>query len=117
MRHQARRWKTATRESNRPLLGRYLLPFFGDMRAADIARADVRRWLDAMSGTPGNATASAPPPPSTPISTAPCGTPPRKPPASLFKRWGTRPSLRRCPTRRRAEILRLFPRNFPNPVC
>ena len=55
MRRQGRRWKPSTREGNRRLIDRYLVPFFGTMRVADIARADVRRWFDSMSGTPGNA--------------------------------------------------------------
>ena len=53
MRRQGRRWKPSTREGNRHLIDRYLVPFFGAMRVADIDRADVRRWFDAMSGTPG----------------------------------------------------------------
>ena len=55
MRRQGRRWKPSTREGNRRLIDRYLVPFFGTMRVADIARADVRRWFDSMNGTPGNA--------------------------------------------------------------
>ena len=55
MRRQARRWKPVTRESYRGLLGRYILPFFGGMRVADVTRADVQRWFDSMSGIPGNA--------------------------------------------------------------
>ena len=39
MRRHARRWKPATREGNRHLTRRYLVPFFGEMRVADIARA------------------------------------------------------------------------------
>ena len=60
MRGQGRRWKPSTREGNRHLIDRYLLPFFGTMRVADIVRADVRRWFDAMSGTPGNANRTLP---------------------------------------------------------
>ena len=30
------------------------------MRVADIARADVRRWFDSMSATPGNANRTLP---------------------------------------------------------
>ncbi|MCY4430283.1 MAG: hypothetical protein OXC11_07820, partial [Rhodospirillales bacterium] len=52
---QARRWKPSTRDSNRHLMERYLVPFFGTLHVADIPRADVRRWFDAMSGAPGNA--------------------------------------------------------------
>ena len=60
MRGQGRRWKPATREGNRTLLSRYLLPFFGAMRVADIARADVARWFDSMIATPGNANRALP---------------------------------------------------------
>ena len=60
MRRQARRWKPSTRENNRHLLNRYLLPFFGDIRVADIAPADVRRWFDSMSATPANANRALP---------------------------------------------------------
>ena len=60
MRRQARRWKPATRDSNRHMLRGYILPFFGAMRLADIARADVRRWFDSMSATPGNANRALP---------------------------------------------------------
>ena len=60
MRRQARRWKPATRDSNRHLLARYLLPVFAEMRVADIARADVRRWFDSMSATPANANRALP---------------------------------------------------------
>ena len=60
MRRQGRRWKPATREGNALLLRRYLVPFFGGTRVADIARADVQRWFDSMSGTPGNANRALP---------------------------------------------------------
>ncbi len=60
MRGQGRRWKPATREGNRHLLVRYLLPFFGAMSVADIARADVVRWFDSMSATPANANRALP---------------------------------------------------------
>ena len=60
MRRQARRWKPSTRENNRLMIRNYLLPFFGAMRVAEIARADVRRWFDAMSDTPGNANRTLP---------------------------------------------------------
>ena len=60
MRRQTRRWKPATRKSNRHLLRVCILPFFGAMRLADIARADVRRWFDSMSATPGNANRTLP---------------------------------------------------------
>ena len=60
MRRQSRRWKPATRVSNSSALGNHILPFFGAMRVEDITRADVRRWFDSMSGTPGNANRSLP---------------------------------------------------------
>ena len=60
MRRQARRWKPSTQENNRHLLKRYLLPFFGDLRVADIAAADVRRWFDSMSATPATANRALP---------------------------------------------------------
>ena len=55
MRRQVRRWKPSTRKGNAHLIDRYFLPFFGAMRVAEIKRADVRRWFDSLSGTPGNA--------------------------------------------------------------
>ena len=60
MRRQGRRWKPSTREGNRHLIDRYLIPFFGNMRVSEIGRADVRRWFDSMSGTPGNANRTLP---------------------------------------------------------
>ena len=42
------------------LLRRYLVPLFGGTRVADIARADMQRWFDSMSGTPGNANRGLP---------------------------------------------------------
>ena len=42
------------------MIDRYLLPFFGTMRVAEIARDDVRRWFDSTSGTPGNANRTLP---------------------------------------------------------
>ena len=60
MRRQGRRWKPSTREGNAHLTDRYLVPFFGTMRVAEIGRADVRRWFDSMSSTPGNANRTLP---------------------------------------------------------
>ena len=60
MRRQGRRWKPSTREGNVLALRRYLMPFFGGMRVADIGRAHVRCWFDSMSGTPGNANRTLP---------------------------------------------------------
>ena len=42
------------------MIERYLVPFFGAKRVAEIARADVRRWFDSLSGTPGNANRTLP---------------------------------------------------------
>ena len=36
------------------------MPFFAAMRVAHIARADVARWFDSMSATPGNANRALP---------------------------------------------------------
>ena len=60
MRRQGRRWKPSTREGNRQMIARHLLPVFGEMRVAEIDRAAVRRWFDSMSGTPGNANRTLP---------------------------------------------------------
>ena len=60
MRRQARRWKPTTRRSNAAALRRHLLPAFGAMRVADIARTDVERWFDSMSGVPGTANRALP---------------------------------------------------------
>ena len=60
MRRHARRWKPSTRESNRSHIDRHLVPFFGTMRVAEIARTDVRRWFDSMSGAPGIANRALP---------------------------------------------------------
>lgn len=60
MRRQGPHWKPATRESNRSALKNHILPFFGGMRVADIARADVQRWFDSMSGAPGTANRALP---------------------------------------------------------
>ncbi|MDE0453707.1 MAG: tyrosine-type recombinase/integrase [Gammaproteobacteria bacterium] len=60
MRRRAHRWKLSTRQSNRHLLERYLVPFFGAMHVARIGRADVRRWFDSLSGSPGSANRTLP---------------------------------------------------------
>ena len=60
MRRQGRRWKQSTEKGNRHLIDRYLVPFFGTMPVAEIARADVQRWFDSMSATPGNANRALP---------------------------------------------------------
>ena len=60
MRRQGPRWKPATRASNRSALRNHILPFFGEIRVADIARADVQRWFDSMSGAPARANRALP---------------------------------------------------------
>ncbi|MCY4597347.1 MAG: site-specific integrase [Bryobacterales bacterium] len=60
MRRQAPRWKPSTRQGNRYLLDRYIVPFFGAMPVAKIARADVRRWFDSMSAIPASANRTLP---------------------------------------------------------
>ena len=55
LRRQCRRWKPATRQSNRSALKNQLLPFFGSMRVADISHSDVQRWFDSLSGSPASA--------------------------------------------------------------
>ena len=60
MRRQGRRWKRSTREGNRHLIDRYLIPFFGEIPVSEIGRTDVRRWFDSMSGTPGSANRALP---------------------------------------------------------
>ena len=60
IRRQGRRWKPSTREGNRHLIDRHLIPFFGNMRVPEVDRADVRRWFDSLSGTPGNANRTLP---------------------------------------------------------
>ena len=57
---QGRRWKPSNREGNVRLIDRYLVPFFGTMHVAEIGHADVRRWFDSLSGTPGNANRTLP---------------------------------------------------------
>ena len=60
VRRRARRWKPATRRSNLYLLRRNILPCFGGMAVAAITRADVQRWFDSLSGTPGVANRALP---------------------------------------------------------
>ncbi len=57
---RAHRWKPATRKSNLGIVRRHILPCFGGMRVAEIARADVQRWFDSLSGTPGVANRALP---------------------------------------------------------
>ena len=60
VRRRARRWKPATRRSNLYLLRRNIRPCFGGMPVATITRADVQRWFDSLSGTPGAANRALP---------------------------------------------------------
>ena len=60
VRRRGHRWKPATRRSNLYLLRRNILPCFGGMAVAAITRADVQRWFDSLSGTPGIANRALP---------------------------------------------------------
>ena len=50
LRRHARRWKPATREANRHLTRRYLVPFFGHMRTADTAPSGCRVRSERPTG-------------------------------------------------------------------
>ena len=60
IRRCAHRWKPSTRKSNLHLLRRTILPCLGGMRVAEVNRADVQRWFDSLSGTPGVANRALP---------------------------------------------------------
>jgi len=60
VRRRAHRWKPSTRKSNLHLLKRYILPPLGGIRVAEMTRANVRRWFDSLSGTPGVANRTLP---------------------------------------------------------
>ncbi len=60
VRRRAHRWKPSTRKSNLHLLRRYILPPLGGLRVAELTRADVRRWFDSLSRTPGVANRALP---------------------------------------------------------
>ncbi len=60
VRRRARRWKPATRRSNLYLLRRNILPCFDGMAVTAITRADVQRWFDSLSSTPGVANRALP---------------------------------------------------------
>ena len=60
VRRRARLWKPATQRSNLGHINRAILPCFGGMRVAEIARADVQRWFASLSGTPGVANRALP---------------------------------------------------------
>ena len=55
LRRTQRRWKPATRATNRDAIASRLLPYFGEMRVPDIGPSDVRCWFDAMSRKPATA--------------------------------------------------------------
>ena len=55
-----RRWKPATRETNRDAIANRILPYFGEMRLPDIDPTDVRRWFDSMSHKPATANRTLP---------------------------------------------------------
>ena len=60
IRRRAHRWKPSTRKSNLHLLKRYILPPLGGIRVAEMTRADVQRWFESLSGTPGVANRALP---------------------------------------------------------
>ena len=60
IRRRAHRWKPSTRKSNLHLLRRTILPCLGGMRVAEVNRANVQRWFDSLSGTPGVANRALP---------------------------------------------------------
>ena len=55
-----RRWKPGTMKVNRNYLRNTILPWFGGMNIADIAREDVQRWFASLRATPVSADRSAP---------------------------------------------------------
>ena len=55
-----RHWKPGTMKVNRNYLRRTILPWFGGMNIADIAREDVQRWFASLRATPVSADRSAP---------------------------------------------------------
>ena len=56
----ARNWKPATLKVNRNYLRSTILPWFGGMNIADIAKQDVQRWFASLSATPVAADRSMP---------------------------------------------------------
>ena len=52
LRRTERRWKPATRKTNRDAITNRILPFFREMRVLDIDPTDVHRWFDAMCHKP-----------------------------------------------------------------
>jgi len=55
-----RNWKSGTLKVNRTYLRSTILPWFGGMNIADIAREDVQRWFASLRATPVAADRSAP---------------------------------------------------------
>ncbi len=55
-----RTWKPRTMEVNRTYLRNQILPWFGGMNIAYIAREDVQRWFSSLRATPVAADRSAP---------------------------------------------------------
>ena len=55
-----RNWKPGTMEVNRKYLRNQILPWFGGMNIADIAKTDVQRWFASLRATPVSADRSAP---------------------------------------------------------
>ena len=56
----ARNWKPGTLKVNRNYLRNTILPWFGGMNIADIAKQDVQRWFASLHATPVAADRSAP---------------------------------------------------------
>ncbi|MCY4503017.1 MAG: tyrosine-type recombinase/integrase [Alphaproteobacteria bacterium] len=56
----ARNWKPGTLKVNRNYLRSTILPWFGGMNIADIAKQDVQRWFASLSATPVAADRSMP---------------------------------------------------------
>ncbi len=54
------RWKPRTMKVNRKYLRNQILPWFGGMNIADIAKQDVQRWFASLRATPVSADRSAP---------------------------------------------------------
>jgi len=55
-----RNWKSGPLKVNRTYLRSMILPWFGGMNIADIAREDVQRWFASLRATPVAADRSAP---------------------------------------------------------
>jgi Phage integrase, N-terminal SAM-like domain len=43
--------EATTRESYTSVIGKHIIPWFGDMALADVRPADVRRWVTHLSGS------------------------------------------------------------------